>query len=404
MQVFWASSNGLETSMIRRSRLAIAAALAGSLMAAVASADTASPSDGSGSYDYYNLGQPSASGAPAATPTAQLPASAESTGDRVIPVSNYTAAASGDCTSAGEGGAASGCECNSGCGCDGCCHEMLPHLLHGGWKLEPLCCWNDCCPLTCPELTTTRLFDDCCWLKEHDTTLTGWIDGGFMGNPQNPTTHFNGPVTFTDQDQGQLNQFYGVLQRTPADLSKNCGLFIGGDIDFFWGSDYFFTTAAGLDGTKIGNAPRWYSDPDRRYGYAMPQAYVETDYDDLKIKWGHFYTIIGYEVVPAVGNFFYTHSYTMQYGEPFTHTGMLASRNIDDKLELEAWSRRRGGLERLRSRRRRPNSSAASPTPTKTSGSLSFSDHLGQRKRSSTFRVLDRSRTARCIASCGRAT
>ena len=62
----------------------------------------------------------------------------------------------------------------------------------------------------------------------------------------------------------------------------------------------------------------------------MPQLYAETDYDDLRIKWGHFYTIIGYEVVPDIGNFFYTHSYTMQYGEPFTHTGVLASRNIND--------------------------------------------------------------------------
>lgn len=40
---------------------------------------------------------------------------------------------------------------------------------------------------------------------------------------------------------------------------------------------------------------------------------------------GHFYTIIGNEVVTAPDNFFYSHAYTMQYGEPFTHTGGLAS-------------------------------------------------------------------------------
>ena len=62
----------------------------------------------------------------------------------------------------------------------------------------------------------------------------------------------------------------------------------------------------------------------------MPQLYVETDYNDLKIKWGHFYTIIGYEVVPAIGNFFYTHAYTHMYGEPFTHTGILASRPYNE--------------------------------------------------------------------------
>ncbi|HEY2760424.1 MAG TPA: outer membrane beta-barrel protein, partial [Pirellulales bacterium] len=38
------------------------------------------------------------------------------------------------------------------------------------------------------------------------------------------------------------------------------------------------------------------------------------------------FTILGYEVVPAVGNFFYSHSYVMQYGEPFTHTGFLATK------------------------------------------------------------------------------
>jgi len=122
-----------------------------------------------------------------------------------------------------------------------------------------------------------------------------------------------------------LNQFYGVLERT-TDISKNCGWFLGGRVDYMWGSDFFFTTAAGLDGTPDGNTPRWNTTDSQLYGFAMPQLYVETDYDDLRVKWGHFYTIIGYEVVPVIGNFFYSHAYTMQYGEPFTHTGALASR------------------------------------------------------------------------------
>ena len=182
-------------------------------------------------------------------------------------------------------------------------------------------------------MTIHHLFDNCCELKCNDTTLTGWVSGGIMGNDDNPSSHFNGPMTFPDRDDGQFNQFYGILQRTQADLSKNCGWWFGGDVDFMWGSDYFFTTAAGLDGTPTGNVPRWGTSSTAgggdafRYGFAMPQLYAETDYDDLRIKWGHFYTIIGYEVVPDIGNFFYTHSYTMQYGEPFTHTGVLASRN-----------------------------------------------------------------------------
>jgi hypothetical protein len=57
----------------------------------------------------------------------------------------------------------------------------------------------------------------------------------------------------------------------------------------------------------------------------MPQLYGEVAYNNLKVKLGHFYTILGYEVVPSTGNFFYSHAYTMQYGEPFTHTGALAT-------------------------------------------------------------------------------
>jgi hypothetical protein len=51
---------------------------------------------------------------------------------------------------------------------------------------------------------------------------------------------------------------------------------------------------------------------------------------------GHFFTIIGYEVVQAPGNFFYTHAYTHQYGEPFTHTGMLGIYQLNDQLSVTA--------------------------------------------------------------------
>jgi hypothetical protein len=41
-------------------------------------------------------------------------------------------------------------------------------------------------------------------------------------------------------------------------------------------------------------------------------------------------------VVPAIGNFFYTHAYTMQYGEPFTHTGILDTWTPNDQLTVYA--------------------------------------------------------------------
>ena len=70
----------------------------------------------------------------------------------------------------------------------------------------------------------------------------------------------------------------------------------------------------------------------------------------LNVKFGHFYTLIGYEVVPAIGNFFYTHAYTMQYGEPFTHTGVLTTWVPNDQLTIiggitNGWDNWDDGLE-----------------------------------------------------------
>ena len=70
----------------------------------------------------------------------------------------------------------------------------------------------------------------------------------------------------------------------------------------------------------------------RFYGIALPQAYGEAYLpfgNGVNVKVGHFYTPIGYETVPANENFFYSHAYTMQYGEPFTHTGALSNYSID---------------------------------------------------------------------------
>ena len=57
---------------------------------------------------------------------------------------------------------------------------------------------------------------------------------------------------------------------------------------------------------------------------------------------GHFISPIGYFTVDTTQNFFNTIPYTYQYGEPFTHTGMLATWNATDNTGVNsidlAWS------------------------------------------------------------------
>lgn len=175
--------------------------------------------------------------------------------------------------------------------------------------------------------------------------IRGWLSQGFTINPQSPQSNTNTPVTFNDRaNEYQMNQLYAVLEKKVA---TDGGWDLGGRVDVLYGTDYFFTMAAGLE-TNTDGTQRWNRDggprttgagPAPLYGIAMPQAYAEVFApfgNGVNVKLGHFYTILGYESVMAPENFFYSHAYTMQYGEPFTHTGMLATTQISDSLEVSA--------------------------------------------------------------------
>lgn len=159
--------------------------------------------------------------------------------------------------------------------------------------------------------------------------MTGSFDsGGIMFNTRNPRSHFNGPATFADRDNGQLDEIYsagGFAFGTDGD-----GWSGGLRYDLLFGSDYYFATAAGLDGRPRGNKPRWNTDDGYRYGWSMPQLFGQINYDNLDFKVGHFYTPIGYESAEQSHNFFTTRSYAFQYGEPKTHTGVMFSDMITD--------------------------------------------------------------------------
>lgn len=72
------------------------------------------------------------------------------------------------------------------------------------------------------------------------------------------------------------------------------------------------------------------------YGFAIPQLYGELAYKDFSLIGGHFYTLLGYEVVTAPDNFFYSHAFTMYNSEAFTHTGVLLSYSGLDMIEFYA--------------------------------------------------------------------
>jgi hypothetical protein len=166
------------------------------------------------------------------------------------------------------------------------------------------------------------------------------LNSSVTANANSNPDKFNGPVTFGDRSgELQLNQLYLYLQRA-AQQSGDAWDF-GARFDFMYGTDAIFTQAYGVPTTDLrtgvpmdrGNWDlRLNSWNNRFYGIALPQAYAELNAPvgtGLNVKVGHFYTHIGYEVVTAPDNFFFTKPYTFQYGEPFTHTGFIATYNID---------------------------------------------------------------------------
>jgi hypothetical protein len=186
------------------------------------------------------------------------------------------------------------------------------------------------------------------FMKNLGLTVGGWVNGSVSANFNGSDDRFNGPVTFNDRTgEVQLNQAYLWLQKPVT---------VGGDkfdwgfrADFMYGTDAIFTQAYGVPtfDPRTGEATRYRGNwdlhlsdrSDRFYGIALPQAYAEFNLpfgNGIDVKVGHFYTTLGYEVVTAPDNMFITHAYTMQYGEPFTHTGILGSYTFNPNWSISA--------------------------------------------------------------------
>ena len=185
------------------------------------------------------------------------------------------------------------------------------------------------CLLTCPDSPTKRLFENNCWLKCHEITITGLVEAGISGRDGPRGAGYNGVDGFPDRDgDPTLDQIDTVVAKAVKPVA--CDWSWGFTVETLWGSDYKYPLSRGLDAQDNG-LPKIYDDPRKFYGLAVPQAYLEFSVglkQDYKV--GHFYTLLGNEVVSPSGNFFYTHTYTFLYAYPFTHTGILGTYTASD--------------------------------------------------------------------------
>ena len=217
------------------------------------------------------------------------------------------AASAPSCGAAGCGGCASAAPCcNSGCGdCDGC------GGCGGGCGLR-LCD----CDLGEPWTLSGFLHGDC----KPAITIGGWTQLGY---------HSESNDLFNDRpDKLNLQQAWLYAEKLAEEGSP-----FGFRFDIMYGIDGTDTQAFG------NNSGEWDFEngfDHGAYSWALPQLYGEMILGEWNIKAGHFFTLVGYEVVPAPNNFFYSHAMTMYNSEPFTHTGVVGTRSITDSLQMYA--------------------------------------------------------------------
>ena len=178
------------------------------------------------------------------------------------------------------------------------------------------------------SLTGTNI-NDAQILKDNGIEIGGWAAAGITYASHNGDHHSNAPISFNDRNNDfQLNQLNLFIERAVDTSSKEWQ--IGGRVDFMFGTDADNTQATGWDNQIL-------DEEFNSYDVAFPQAYAEIYApigNGLTAKLGHFYTNIGYEVVTAPDNFFYSHAYTMLYAEPFTHSGALLTYQVNDNLSV----------------------------------------------------------------------
>ncbi len=158
-------------------------------------------------------------------------------------------------------------------------------------------------------------------------SVYGWIQNSFTANPSFPADRINFGVTPNYRSNDWLgNQYYTVFEKP---LTQDDRIHFGYRFDFLFGHDWEFNAMQGV----FDNAFR----PGQFTGIDLPQFFGEVHLPiltegGLDVRFGRWYTLHGYEVVPAVARPLLSVPYMFTFGQPFTHWGLMTTWNVSDQL------------------------------------------------------------------------
>jgi len=179
-----------------------------------------------------------------------------------------------------------------------------------------------------PARDETKLLMNALGMDDSPVKIYGWIQNSFTGNtlgtPKNDLNFGVNPNYQANRWMG--NQYYLIIENP---LEQNDKINFGFRVDNLFGNDWVFNHMRGLAENAF---------PLNHFaGYDPAQVYGEVHLPiltkgGLDVKGGRFYTILGYEVVPATGRPLLSVPYMFNYGQPFTHLGVISTLHVTDRI------------------------------------------------------------------------
>ncbi len=157
---------------------------------------------------------------------------------------------------------------------------------------------------------------------------TGQVEGGIVGNPQDPNNGVNFGQLFTDKaNRPILNQLLLTLER---DIDpKATGYDVGVKLQGLYGSDARIVHSLGVFDHLIHDRNQ-IDVLEANISLHAPWLFA----GGIDFKGGIYPTPLGFEVINALTNPFYSHSYIFDYGLPFKHLGLLSTSHVNSVLDV----------------------------------------------------------------------
>lgn len=165
--------------------------------------------------------------------------------------------------------------------------------------------------------------------RDSPVKVYGWLQNSYTGNADGNGNGQNfgvNPNHLANQWMG--NQYYLVIENP---LEQNDSVNFGFRVDNMFGNDWQFNYMQGLFN---GAFP-----PNHFAGYDLSQLYGEVHLPiltpgGLDVKGGLWYTLAGYEQVPAIARPLLSVPYMFNYGQPFRHVGVVTTLHLTPRLNL----------------------------------------------------------------------